>query len=272
MRLIVVAVGAYFLALVAFFAVGLGKISWLMFHDISGQGVKDGIEVASWLATIVIGVVSLVLSLKAHSDAERSRKLVDAKDVLYEIKNYFSSMEEVVSKKWEIVNSFSRFENRISYLAYEHRRDLENQLCTFCNTLLVKIRPHHIFPFDIDGYPKEGVNVFEISNGKCIPFEGHETFQKTCKAIARCLIERNMVIKSGEEIFVADSDSSYPVLIKIIEYAQPGLYQVLSKRIDAGDQFDMAAFSLSIKDIPAAIIFLNRTRNGRNVFKEVAVK
>jgi hypothetical protein len=272
MRLVIVAVGAYFLALVAFFVLGLGKISWLMFHDISGESVKDGIEVASWLATIVIGVVSLVLSLKAYSDAERSKKLVDAKDVLFEVKNHFFTLEEVASKRWEIVNSFSRFESRMSYLGYEHRRDLENQLCTFCNTLLVKIRPHHIFPFGAGGYPKEGVNIFEVSNGNCIPFEGDEAFQDTCKALARCLLERNMVTKLGEEFFVKDADSSYPVLMKIIEYAQPGLYQDLSKKIDAGSPLDMNLLSLSIKNIPAAIIFLNKTCKGRDLFKEIATK
>lgn len=78
-----------------------------------------------------------------------------------------------------------------------------------------------------------------------------------------------MVHESNGKFFIKNADSAFDVLLKIIEYAQPYMYQ---RYIDSKDALSFAEFkslSMSFELIPSAILFLDGSSERDHFFSQI---
>ena len=253
---------AYFFLIVLFLSFGMGKIFFLMAGADAWTYLKDVLEVVTWGAT----VGGIYLAVKTYISSEYDKKLIIAKDSLGHLINQLDNLDRFYSAKWEIINGFSDFENRLDGLKNKERRELVDRLSALSKTLLKRLRPHHIFPMSLKDYPRKGANIFEISvNGEVSPFEGEDSFVNTVKALARVLWVNDKVMELKAGFFVKDAESSYDVLMKVIQYAQPYAYDYFANKQKIGETPDLRYLAKSIEDIPTAFVLLKKSP-ARNEF------
>lgn len=266
MRILVIAVGCYFLVLIAFFVMGLGKIASLM-------GVKDILDNVNIIFQALANLatfIALPIAVFTYLNSERDKKIIRAKDSFDELKNLTSNLDEFIVNKWAIKSSFSKFENRISSLADEDRNSFKNDVHTLSLTLLKKIRPHHIFPIKLNDYQVGGVCDFEFNDKNDIEvFDGIDGFQKTVDAVANILLKKDMVHEFNGKFFIKNADSAFDVLLKIVEYAQPYMYRRYIDSKGALSFADFKSLSASFELIPGAILFLDGSSERDHVFNEI---
>lgn len=269
-----VIVAAYFLGLILFFYVGLGKITSLMFPE-GLEGVRRGVEFLSWIATIF----ALPTAAITYIFSVRENKKLAANDSLESLKNSLSDLNTVIDRRWEVLNDFSKFENRISDLKVHEAKELIENLSSFCKTVLRRVRVHHIFPLEISDYVGGTVAVFEINaEGEVICFDKEDVgIQKTLDATAKLLCKKNLVHDFQGKFFLKTAESAYSVLSKITYYAQPYAfrYYINDEKGNVGMQAEVftaadrcAAFQ-SFESIPAAIFYLNLAHERHQLFDEI---
>lgn len=264
----------YFLGLVAFFFVGLGKITSLMFPD-TLESIRKGAEFLSWVATTFAFSAA---AITYWSNVRQNKKLA-AKDALESLKNNLSDLNEIIDRRWEVLDSFSKFENRVSDLAAHEANELIDALSSFCKSLLVKIKVHHIFPVGIGDYINGQTAIFKVTNdGKVVNFDKDvDGIQKTLDATAKLLFKKNIVHDLQGNFFLKTDESAYGVLSKIASYAQPDLFNhyLVDKKSGMGlrkvefSEGDKFAVFQSFEYIPAAIFYLNFAHGRHRLFNEV---
>lgn len=265
---------AYFFGLIIFFYVGLGKITFLMFPE-SLEGIRSGVEFLSWIATIF----ALPTAAITYLFSVRENKKLAAKDSLESLKNSLSDLNEIIDRRWEVLDDFSKFENRISDLKVHEANELIDALSSFCKTVLRKVRVHHIFPLEINDYIGGETAVFEITpDGEIVNFDKEVVgIQKTLDATAKLLYKKNLVVDLQGKYFLKTHESAYRVLSKITYYAQPHSfrYYIDDEKGNVGMQLNaftsggrFAVFQ-SFENIPAAIFYLNLAHDRHQLFNEV---
>lgn len=266
MRIVVIAIGCYFLALVAFFVLGLGKVASLM-------GVKeilDNVNVIFQLLANLATFVALPIAVFTYLNSEKDKKLIRAKDSFDELKGLMSNLDDLIVNKWTIKNAFSKFENRISFLSEEDKKSFVDDVCTLSISLLKKIRPHHIFPIKLNDYQVGGVCDFEFNEKSDIEvFDGVDGFRKTVDAVAKILLKKGMVHEFNGKFFIKNSDSAFDILLKIVEYAQPYMYRRYIDPKGALSFADFKSLSMSFELIPGTILFLDGSSERDHVFNEI---
>lgn len=270
---------AYFLVLVVFFTVGLGKITLLMFSQDQLVYLKDMLEIMSWLATIF----SLPAAAIAYIGSIREKRFLVAKDALSSIKDSMGVLDSLVDRRWEIMDGFSKFENRLSGLSSSERKDLIDELSAFCKTILKQLKLHHIFPIGVNDYGSFGTCIFNRDEyGNIVDFDSDsDGNQKTLEAIAKIMYKKGLANEIQGKFFLNTSLSAYEVLCRVTSYAQPYSFRYFLEPVGSDGIVRMCLNSLSSSDIdsvfqtfektPAAIFYLNLAFGRHDLFEGIKV-
>lgn len=207
MRFFYVIVISYFMGLIFFFFIGLGKITSLMFPAVTWNSIKDIVEVMAGVAT----ASSALFAVYVYSESEKEKRYIRAWDIIGEIKSLCENLSDFYLKRYALNKLIARFYNSCRKLSLDERKELGDELAVLMNMLLQRIELSSIFGSPIVSNRLDDYNW-------CI--EDDDIDEEILK-IAFYLYVNNLVSNRGDLWGINDQYESQYFLPKIMCIAQP---------------------------------------------------